>query len=78
MSLEHRFARRDLGPDRTVVSGIAGRRVRAVSVDRREVGLGRRRSFIALYDGLRSPIVEVRYADGSRKRLRFPEVLPAG
>ena len=71
VSLEHRFARRDLGPDRTVVSGVAGRRVAAVLVDGREAKLGRRRSFIALFDGIRFPTVEVTYQDGSRGSLPF-------
>ena len=71
VSLEHRFARRDLGPDRTVVSGIAGARVRAVTVDGRPARLGPRRSFIALFDGLRHPRVEVTYEDGSRGSLPF-------
>jgi hypothetical protein len=71
VSLEHRFARRDLGPDRTVVSGVAGSRVRAVVVDGRELELGRRRSFIALYDGIRFPRVVVLHKDGRRVRLGF-------
>ena len=71
VSLEHRFARRDLGPDRTVVSGVAGPRVRTVEVDGREAALGPRRSFIALFDGLRLPRVDVTYDDGSRGSLPF-------
>jgi hypothetical protein len=72
VSLEHRFARRDLGPDRTVVSGVAHARVREVRVGGRVARLGSRRSFIALLDGLSHPDVEVRYADGTRRTLRFP------
>ena len=71
VSLEHRFERRDLGPDRTVVSGVAGRRVRTVLVESRPLALSPRRAFIALFDGITHPRVEVRYSDGCTRRLAF-------
>ena len=45
-------ARRDLGPERTVVAGVAGRRVAEVRVAGRRVRLSRRsRAFVAVFRG---------------------------
>ena len=48
--------------------------MREVRIGGRVAPLGPKRSFIALYDGLVFPVVELRYADGGRKTLRFTEI----
>jgi hypothetical protein len=70
------FERLDLGPARTVISGVAGPRVREVRLltggaPRRLELSPRRRAFLAVLAGHRAPadsVLEVRYTDGRRVR----------
>jgi hypothetical protein len=73
LAWETRTPRRDAAKAVTVVSGVAGPRVRAVRVGGRELPLSARRTFVHAVRGVREPAsvpVEVAYADGSRRR--FP------
>jgi hypothetical protein len=71
MSWERRFARPDASYAFTIVSGIAGPRVRSVAVGGaggwRPLELGRRRAFLDVVRGPRRPALRVTYADGSAR-----------
>ena len=74
LAWETRTARQDVARAVTVVGGIAGPRVRAVSAGGRRLELSDgRRAFLHVVRGVREPAavpVEVSYADGERRR--FP------
>jgi len=71
LSRETLFARRDLGPARTIVAGVAGPRVRRLELGAAPVPLSPRRAFIAVRRGRRAvrdlPLV-VTYRDGAVRR----------
>ena len=72
LAWETHTGRRDAAKPVTVVSGIAGPDVRAVSVAGRRLALSaRRRAFLHVVRGVREPAalpVEVTYDDGTRRR----------
>jgi hypothetical protein len=73
LSWETRTPRQDAAKAVTVVSGVAGPRVRAISAGGRNLPLSRRRAFVHAVRGVSEPAavpVTVTYADGSRRR--FP------
>ena len=73
LAWETRTPRQDAAKAVTVVSGIAGARVRAVSAGGRDLPLSHRRAFVHAVRGVREPAavpVTVAYTDGSRRR--FP------
>jgi hypothetical protein len=60
--------RRDLGPARTIVAGLAGPRVASVAVGGRALPLrGPDRAFVVVRRGAAAPAVVVTYRDGSRR-----------
>jgi hypothetical protein len=77
VSVEHLFARRDLGRARTIVAGVAGPKVSALTVtgpagSRRLALAGRRAAFLTLYRGVVAPrrlTLRIRDRDGTTRRL---------
>jgi hypothetical protein len=71
LAWETRSARKDAARAVTIVGGIAGPRVRSVSVAGRVLALSHRRAFLHVVRGVREPRdvpVEVTYRDGARRR----------
>ena len=71
LAWETRSARKDAARAVTIVGGVAGPRVRSVSVTGQVQALSRRRAFLHVVRGVREPRdvpVEVTYRDGARRR----------